>query len=259
MLAAILASRPVPIRAMFSAPVSRRAPGGHRGQGSGWSPRPANIAKTFAICVPRWRCCWRSKPIILITIARPAQLEGAFARFVAPAAGRGAFALCGRLRRLPAAWPRPLAAGANRSAWHLRAGRLAGRDRGGVCRPPPVCRPPRTVGGWASRALAVPGEHNVVNALAAIAAALDVGASWRAICRGLAHFAGLSRRLETICHQRRLAVVDDYAHLPTEIAASLATVRRMYPGRRLWCVFQPHQASRTRRSAGRVGDKSAKC
>ena len=94
--------------------------------------------------------------------------------------------------------------------------------------------------------LAVPGEHNVVNALAAIAAALDVGASWRAIAEALANFAGLSRRLQTICDQRRLAVVDDYAHLPTEIAASLATVRRMYPGRRLWCVFQPHQASRTR-------------
>ena len=59
------------------------------------------------------------------------------------------------------------------------------------------------------------------------------------------HLAGCGRRLETVADGGRLAVVDDYAHLPTEIAASLATVRQMYPGRRVWCVFQPHQASRT--------------
>ena len=96
-----------------------------------------------------------------------------------------------------------------------------------------------------SVALAVPGRHNVVNALAAAAAAHHVGVSWRAIRGGLAAFGGLRRRLETLASGRRLAVIDDYAHLPTEVAASLATVRQMYPGRRVWCIFQPHQASRT--------------
>ena len=91
----------------------------------------------------------------------------------------------------------------------------------------------------------MPGRHNVVNALAAIAAACHVGVSWRAIRAGLTGFGGLRRRLETVADRQSLAVVDDYAHLPTEVAASLATVRQMYPGRRLWCVFQPHQASRT--------------
>ena len=60
-------------------------------------------------------------------------------------------------------------------------------------------------------------------------------------------FAGLHRRLETLGTIGGVAVVDDYAHHPTEAMAALDAVRRMFPGRRLWCVFQPHQASRTAR------------
>jgi UDP-N-acetylmuramate--alanine ligase len=99
--------------------------------------------------------------------------------------------------------------------------------------------------GLGSVQLGVPGRHNVLDALAAAAAAHHAGASWQAICAGLEAFAGLHRRLETIVDGPRLAVVDDFAHLPAEVAAGLAAVRLRYPRRRVWCVFQPHQVSRT--------------
>jgi UDP-N-acetylmuramate--alanine ligase len=94
-------------------------------------------------------------------------------------------------------------------------------------------------------ALNVPGRHNVLNALAAAAAADHAGVSWSKIRQGLANFTGLSRRLEKIAERRQIAILDDFAHLPTEVAAGLTAVREMYPNRRLCCVFQPHQVSRT--------------
>ena len=93
--------------------------------------------------------------------------------------------------------------------------------------------------------LAVPARHNVLNALAAAAAAHRAGANWRAIRAGLEAFSGLRRRLEIVLDGPQLAVVDDFAHLPTEISAGLAALGDRYPGRRRWCVFQPHQVSRT--------------
>ncbi len=93
--------------------------------------------------------------------------------------------------------------------------------------------------------LAVPARHNVVNALAAAAAACQAGADWPAIEAGLEAFRGLARRLELVLGTRRLTIIDDFAHLPAEISAGLAAIREGYPGRRVWCVFQPHQASRT--------------
>jgi UDP-N-acetylmuramate--alanine ligase len=92
--------------------------------------------------------------------------------------------------------------------------------------------------------LPVPGLHNVYNALAAAALASHCGASGASIREGLARFVGLRRRLQLLGEVRDVALVDDYAHHPTEVAATLATLRQMYPGRRVWCVFQPHQASR---------------
>lgn len=94
--------------------------------------------------------------------------------------------------------------------------------------------------------LHVPGRHNVLNALAAAALASHCGASASAIRGGLERFAGLRRRLQLLGEVRQVAILDDYAHHPTEVVATLATIRQMYPERRLWCVFQPHQASRTR-------------
>ncbi len=95
--------------------------------------------------------------------------------------------------------------------------------------------------------LAVPGKHNVANALAAAAIANHCGAVGSAIRSGLQNFAGLHRRLETVADDGAVAVLSDYAHHPTEVSATLSTVRQMYPTGRVWCLFEPHQASRTAR------------
>lgn len=93
--------------------------------------------------------------------------------------------------------------------------------------------------------LQVPGRHQVLNALAAFALAWENGVSAERIEAGLAGFRGLRRRLELLGTWRGITLVDDYAHHPTEVTAALQAVRTMYPGRRLWCIFQPHQVSRT--------------
>jgi len=94
--------------------------------------------------------------------------------------------------------------------------------------------------------LGLAGRHNVDNALAVIALSRDCGVSWEHIERGLAEFRGAHRRLELRGVVHGISVLDDYAHHPTEIRATLAAARERYAPRRLWCVFQPHQHSRTR-------------
>ena len=95
--------------------------------------------------------------------------------------------------------------------------------------------------------LRFPGRHNVLNALAAAALARVGGVPPERIARVLGGFRGLHRRLELLGAWRGVTLVDDYAHHPTEVTATLQTLRRMFPGRRVWCVFQPHQVSRTER------------
>lgn len=92
----------------------------------------------------------------------------------------------------------------------------------------------------------VPGLHNVRNALAAIVALLELGLDFGQICRALAGFGGVQRRFQIIGEAGGVTIIDDYAHHPTEIKATLAAARQRYPGRRLWAVWQPHTFSRTR-------------
>ncbi len=94
--------------------------------------------------------------------------------------------------------------------------------------------------------LHIPGLHNVRNALAAIAVARQLGAAWPAIAEGLASYRGVDRRFEQIGDVNGVLVIDDYAHHPTEIAATLQAARAAYPDRRVVAVFQPHLYSRTR-------------
>lgn len=101
--------------------------------------------------------------------------------------------------------------------------------------------------------LAMPGVHSVRNALAAVAAALELGAAWDDIARGLGEFRGISRRFEVLGEAAGIQFVDDYAHHPTEIAATLAAARGAFPGRRLVAVFQPHLYTRTRDFAPAFG------
>jgi UDP-N-acetylmuramate--alanine ligase len=94
--------------------------------------------------------------------------------------------------------------------------------------------------------LAVPGLHNVRNALGAAALAWGIGIDAAATRSGLATVRGVARRFEVLRSSPELVVVDDYAHHPTEIEATLASARAAFPGRRLVAVFQPHLYSRTR-------------
>lgn len=94
--------------------------------------------------------------------------------------------------------------------------------------------------------LSVPGRHNVHNALAAAALAHECGCAAEHIVAGLGTFAGAGRRLTCRGYRRGVAVVDDYAHHPTEVRATLAATRERYRPKRLFGVFQPHQHSRTR-------------
>jgi len=101
--------------------------------------------------------------------------------------------------------------------------------------------------------LGVPGMHNVRNALAAIALARHVGAPFEAAQRALPTFRGVSRRFQVVGTARGVTFIDDYAHHPTEIAATLAAARSVYPGQRIVAVFQPHLYSRTRDLAVEFG------
>jgi UDP-N-acetylmuramate--alanine ligase len=95
--------------------------------------------------------------------------------------------------------------------------------------------------------LRMPGRHNVLNSLAAAALAWQNRATAEQIAAGLGGFAGLHRRLEVLGTWQGVTLVDDYAHHPTEVATALDAVRGMFPHHRVWCVFQPHQVSRTAR------------
>jgi len=94
--------------------------------------------------------------------------------------------------------------------------------------------------------LALAGQHNVLNAVAAAALASWAGARADQIAEALGEFQGARRRIEVLGEAAGVTVVDDYAHHPTEIAATLKAVRARFEPRRLWVVFQPHQHSRTR-------------
>ena len=92
--------------------------------------------------------------------------------------------------------------------------------------------------------LAIYGRHNILNALATIATALEVGISFEEIAAGLSNFHGAKRRFQAKGRVRNILIVDDYAHHPTEIAATLKAARETKP-HKVICIFQPHRYSRT--------------
>ena len=99
--------------------------------------------------------------------------------------------------------------------------------------------------------LNLPGHHNVLNALAAIAVAVELGVPDAALLEALAQFKGVGRRFQrygeiALPSGGRATVIDDYGHHPVEMAATLAAARGAFPGRRLLLAFQPHRYSRTR-------------
>jgi len=108
--------------------------------------------------------------------------------------------------------------------------------------------------GSAEFPLAIPGAHNAANAAGALAAIIETGvADLDRVREGIARFTGADRRLQVV-REGEIAIVDDYAHHPTEIAASIEALRAKYQGRRLVVVFQPHLYSRTKDQLAGFGE-----
>ena len=110
-----------------------------------------------------------------------------------------------------------------------------------------VCLPGRD--SKISITLSLPGKHNVLNALAAIAIAHQLGVNDEVIQKGLTEFQGIGRRMQQYgditVEDKTITLVDDYGHHPTEVKASIKAIRTAWPDRRLLVVFQPHRYSRT--------------
>ncbi|MCU0575256.1 MAG: UDP-N-acetylmuramate--L-alanine ligase [Desulfobacterota bacterium] len=94
--------------------------------------------------------------------------------------------------------------------------------------------------------IGVPGKHNCLNALAAIATALELGIDFDVVRRGLAGFKGVQRRCHVRGEKNGITVMDDYGHHPTEIRMTLSAIKNGFPKRRVIAVFQPHRYTRTR-------------
>ena len=107
--------------------------------------------------------------------------------------------------------------------------------------------PSKETGGEVTMEVTIPiaGEHNVYNALAAIALCRDLGIDMEHIRAGLKKFTGTNRRFEKKGEIGGVTIIDDYAHHPQEIAATLEAAKN-YPHKKLWCVFQPHTYTRTK-------------
>ncbi|MGD2135786.1 MAG: UDP-N-acetylmuramate--L-alanine ligase [Gemmatimonadales bacterium] len=101
--------------------------------------------------------------------------------------------------------------------------------------------------------LRVPGLHNLRNAAMALGAVLALGRDVEAAVDGLARFTGVGRRFDVVGTVGGVTVVDDYAHHPSEVAATLAAARQRYPSRRIVAAFQPHLYSRTRELGEAMG------
>jgi len=99
--------------------------------------------------------------------------------------------------------------------------------------------------------ISIPGEHNALNASGVVALCLELGLNYPQIKNGLSEFRGSKRRMEFVKRLKSGALVfDDYAHHPTEIKKTLSTFRRIYPNKKIICIFQPHTYSRTKKLFG---------
>ncbi len=90
------------------------------------------------------------------------------------------------------------------------------------------------------------GEHNVLNILSVISTSLKLGVDFKSIKRGISLFKGTKRRMEFKGEVDGVKVIDDYAHHPAEIKATLSAIRNVFPKKRIICIFQPHTFSRTK-------------
>jgi UDP-N-acetylmuramate--alanine ligase len=108
-------------------------------------------------------------------------------------------------------------------------------------------------GTHATLRLRVPGLHNIRNATGALGAVMALGGDVNRAIEALGDFRGVGRRFDRLGEAGGVAIVDDYAHHPSELVATLAAARQAYPGRRLVAVFQPHLYSRTQQHGAAMG------
>ncbi len=171
-----------------------------------------------------------------------ANLEAAFATFANHTPFYGATYLCGEdpgvKRVLSKLSRRCILYGFNKS-FDLSAGGIQLNEMGSKF---DVFQKGKKIG---SITLPLSGQHNVLNALAAIAVALHLGITFAKIAEALSQFEGVGRRIEIKGESAGITVVDDYGHHPTEIKATLAAVKARWPKRRLVVLFQPHRYTRT--------------
>jgi UDP-N-acetylmuramate--alanine ligase len=181
------------------------------------------------------------------------QIIGSFARFAALTGEAGVTVVN--------ADDRNIMESANRALTWGKTGRIVTFSAGGKEDADLYARNIRTEGGFpcfelvahgetrGEVAMAVPGRHQVINALAAAAAMDACGIPWEAILSGLSHYIGAGRRMERRGEINGAAVYDDYGHHPTEVKATLEGAKALcaaeHEGGRLICVFQPHTYSRT--------------
>jgi len=94
--------------------------------------------------------------------------------------------------------------------------------------------------------ISLSGDHNIQNALAAIAISHKVGLSLENVCRAISSFQGVGRRFEILFNNNKFVLVDDYGHHPTELKATINTAKTRYPNKKIVVVFEPHRFSRTK-------------
>jgi UDP-N-acetylmuramate--alanine ligase len=99
--------------------------------------------------------------------------------------------------------------------------------------------------------ISLPGQHNIYNSLAGVAAGLDIGIGWEEIKKALLLFSGVKRRFELVGEKSGILVIDDYAHHPTEIKVTLEVAARLE--RRTIAIFQPHRYTRTKMLLSKFG------
>jgi UDP-N-acetylmuramate--alanine ligase len=178
-------------------------------------------------------------------------MEEAFATFAGRVPFYGAVIAClddpGVRRLLPRLSRRVVTYGQSPQAeWHARAVNV--NPQGSRCR---VVRAGAELG---ELVVPLPGRHNLANALGALATATEVGVPFADATRAIAQFTGVARRFERKGERDGVRLVDDYAHHPTELAATLQAARVCFPDARLVVAFQPHLYSRTRMFAGEFGE-----
>jgi UDP-N-acetylmuramate--alanine ligase len=210
--------------------------------------------RSFLHLAPVWSVITNIEPEHLECYGSVSALEQAFVSFANSTAFYGAVIACSDdptvARLLPQVKRRVVAYGLSSSAW-LR-GEITSSEPGHT--DVLVHAGDQTLG---ELTLAVAGRHNVLNALAAVAVACELEIELEQLSEHLAGFSGVARRFEIIGERDGVIVVDDYAHHPTEVRATIAAARSQYPERRLVAVFQPHLYSRTQAFGGQFGEALA--